>query len=119
MENNNKFINQETIGYLQSRAGVTNNQRLEALEVNMQNVIKYLEDYEIFQESLKKETDTQLANIGRGKADNVNLNRIVTELDRVKDQQKTLKDKLLILVPVTLVSLATVIGMSIAIWLTK
>jgi DNA-binding FrmR family transcriptional regulator len=43
-----KFISKETLGYLNSQMGATTQQRLEALEGNVENIAKFLEEQQKF-----------------------------------------------------------------------
>lgn len=54
-----KFISNESIASVQAQVGLATSQRLDALELNLQNTVQFLHDYETFIDSQVQELTQQ------------------------------------------------------------
>ncbi len=111
-----KFINQETIGYLETASGSSLSQKVTALEVNLENVMNYLSEAHDYQDVMEKETartyeETNLRFLGQGN-DIAHLKQVMSNV--VASQKKQRRS---ILLTILVVSLAVTFG-AIA-WLVK
>jgi hypothetical protein len=57
----NKFINEQTLSYLQSQVGQSTPQRLDDIETNLKNILDFLKEYEGYQDSRSEDLSQKLS----------------------------------------------------------